>query len=362
MRPRVSVIMAAHNAERYIRESVDSILTQTLAHFELIIVNDASTDQTAAILASYRDPRMRVIHNEHNLQPAGARNRAIEVAQGKYLAIQDSDDIAFASRLERQAEWLDRNPKTAVVGTYAVPVDETGRELDPARAPVNCAYFTPPTSEIDIKWTLLFRNLFVHSSVMMHGTAVQQAGGYDPVLTAAFGEDYDLLSRISRFSHVTNLNERLIKYRVHSQGATAALTAAEQQRQCDVIARRNMSWVLGCHAVDSDEWGGIRRFLYTPPAQRIDIEQAEARRTINFLCNLHDAFCRKYGFSGKEADRHRKQVFWPWARHALTLSYRRNGTRSLRCRTFLLESATRLVLRAFLPRPRKRRCLGQSVY
>jgi glycosyltransferase involved in cell wall biosynthesis len=344
--PRVSVIMAVYNGEKYLREAVDGVLAQTLTDFELIIVNDASTDQTAAILASYHDRRVRVFHNERNLKPAASRNGAIGAARGKYVAILDADDIALPRRLERQTEWLDGNPGIDVTGTFAVPIDEAGREVE-------LDYCTPPTSEIDIKWALLFHNVFVHSSVMMRRTAVQRAGGYteDPILAAAFVEDYDLLSRISRFGHVNNLGEPLVKYRVHSNGASVRI-AAEQRRQADEIARRNVAWVLGCDAIDPQIWAAFRRFLYTPPAQRVDMERAEARRAINFLCDLHHAFCCKYGFSGIQADRHRKQVFWPWARHALALSYRRNGRRSLRCRTFLLESATRLVLRALLARPR----------
>src|SRR5208337_1568211 len=187
--PRVSVVMAAYNAEKYLRQAVDSILSQTLADFELIVVDDASIDATRAVLESYSDPRIRALYNPSNLGQCVSRNKALAAARGKYIAILDADDIALPTRLEKQAEWLDRHPEIGLLGSYAVTIDEQGKE--------HARWDYSPTDDAAIKWALLFTNVFIHSSVMMRKSVVNQTGGYsnEECIRRAFVEDYELLSR-----------------------------------------------------------------------------------------------------------------------------------------------------------------------
>ena len=106
MNPIVSVIMATYNDGKFIKESIDSILNQTLTNFELIIVNDASTDETQHILSGYIDSRIIVLHNEENLGRSLARNRALEIARGEFVDVLDSDDVALPNRLEKQVLYF----------------------------------------------------------------------------------------------------------------------------------------------------------------------------------------------------------------------------------------------------------------
>ncbi len=115
--PRVSVLMPAYNAAGTIREAIDSALAQTLSDLEVVVVDDGSRDETAQIVASYADPRVRLLRNPKNLGMPATRQRGADAARGEYLAILDSDDRAHPTRFERQAAWLDAHPRCAVVGT-----------------------------------------------------------------------------------------------------------------------------------------------------------------------------------------------------------------------------------------------------
>lgn len=113
---KASVLMPAYNDARYIRDAIDSILGQTFTDFELIIVNDGSTDETPQILASYTDPRIRILYHPTNMGRAHARNTALNAAQGEYVLWMDADDISLPQRLEKQIKFMDANPDICVVG------------------------------------------------------------------------------------------------------------------------------------------------------------------------------------------------------------------------------------------------------
>lgn len=112
--PKISVIMPAYNAERYIREAIDSILRQTWSDFELIIIDDGSTDSTAAIIAEYTDNRIRFCPNAQNMGVAATLNRGLELACGAYIARMDADDISLPERFAKQAAYLDAHPDVTV--------------------------------------------------------------------------------------------------------------------------------------------------------------------------------------------------------------------------------------------------------
>jgi len=137
--PQVSVIMPAYNAEKYIGEAIESILNQTYKDFELIIVNDASTDSTGSIIKTYaeKDERIVVLENEQNLNIAGSLNRAISAAKGEFLARMDADDIALPERLEIQSKAMQENPKVAVVGNDINLIDENGSVIGYRHYPTN---------------------------------------------------------------------------------------------------------------------------------------------------------------------------------------------------------------------------------
>ena len=201
--PLISVLLPVYNAQDYLRESIDSILGQTFTDFELIIINDGSTDGSKAIMDSYADPRIMIIDQENAGLPVSL-NRAIAKAKGKYLARQDADDVSLPTRLSEQAAYLEAYPDCALLGTWAQIIEKdnlTNRTL------------THPSENGEVQIKLLFYNCFVHSSVMMRKDTLNRCGVYPEDPEKFPPEDYDLWLRIAPVAQVANLPKVLLQYR-----------------------------------------------------------------------------------------------------------------------------------------------------
>jgi GT2 family glycosyltransferase len=210
-KPIVSVVMAVRNGAEYVGEAVDSVRAQTFPDFELIVVDDGSTDRTPEILAEAAggDERIRMIR-----QPQGgvsrARNRGCTDAAGKYLAILDADDVAMPTRLELQVPFLDSRPEVAVVGGAGTLIDEDGRELGTAKY---------PASEVEVLSLLnAGRTPLMQSAATIRADAFRAASGYRPVMEVA--QDYDLWLRIAERGQITNIPEPVVRYRIHGGQAS----------------------------------------------------------------------------------------------------------------------------------------------
>jgi glycosyltransferase involved in cell wall biosynthesis len=210
--PVVSVVMPVYNGERFLAEAVESILGQTYANFELVAVDDASTDASGRIIDRYCDPRVRVLKNDRNLGGAGSANRGIAEARGVYVARLDQDDVSLPRRLEKQVEFLQRNPEIALVGTWAQLIDEGGRPI---------GYRRFATESDDLHEALLKFCALVHSSVMFRRVPVLAAGGYGTGPLGRHCRDYELWLRLSETVRLANLPEVLVKYRVHPEQMSA---------------------------------------------------------------------------------------------------------------------------------------------
>lgn len=224
-RPRVSVVMAVRDGAAYLGQAVDSILGQTLRDLELVVVDDGSADTTPELLrrAASADPRMRVLRQE----PVGlvaALNRGCAAAQAPYIARMDADDVAFPDRLARQAEWLDRNPRVALVGSAVMRIDAAGRELKRNVC---------PTTHAEIVRELDRYNCFTHSTVMIRADRFAAAGGYREAYLHA--EDHDLWLRMSERDELANLPDPLLYYRVYPD--QVSMRHLEQQVVSSVGAR-----------------------------------------------------------------------------------------------------------------------------
>lgn len=196
----ISVLMPVYNEKEYIREAIDSILSQTYPDIELIIINDASDDGTDVIIHSYFDERLTY---KDNLQRQGnyiSRNLAARFAKGKYLAMMDADDIAMPDRLAKQYKYLEAHPEVLAVGSDRVFI------------PTN-SYGKFPHSSSDILLALLIDNAFVHSSLMVRTEIFCKLRGYD--VQYYYSADYDLACRLALEGKVENLPEALVKYRWH---------------------------------------------------------------------------------------------------------------------------------------------------
>lgn len=210
----VSVLMTAYNAGIYIREAMQSVLDQTFRDFELIVYDDGSTDDTAAIVKEFTDPRIRLISCEQNKGITHARQVALGAAHGKYIAILDSDDVAFPTRLEKQHNFLERHPEVVLCGGNAVVVDEGGN--------TTIEMLIPPYRPEELKVKLFFNNIFVNSTVMYRRAAVLSLGGYRDRAPA---EDYDLFVRLAHVYQIhVFVEEFFVRYRLHSSNSSHTKT------------------------------------------------------------------------------------------------------------------------------------------
>jgi glycosyltransferase involved in cell wall biosynthesis len=215
--PVVSVLMPVYNGEWFLAEAIDSILGQTFADFEFVIIDDGSTDASPAILADYasRDPRIRVVR-QAGAGIVAALNRGLAECRAPLVARMDADDSSLPTRLEQQVAFLAGHPRVAVVGTAFQLVSETG-----AAGP-KVHHATGPAA---ISRGLRRGNCLAHPTVMMRRDAILAVGGYRESLRHA--EDYDLWTRVGERHELANLPTCLVRYRVH--GGQVSWAVAEAQ-------------------------------------------------------------------------------------------------------------------------------------
>lgn len=200
--PPVSIIMPVYNSEKYIRDTIDSVLTQDYDHFEFIIINDGSTDSSVGIIESYTDKRIRLLHNDGNRGLVFSLNRAIDEARAPYIARIDADDIAFPQRIKLQAAFLDNNPEVGLCGTW---YENMGDKTGPVRL---------ETEHNEIVFRLLYQFHMLHPSWMFRKEVLQKNLIRYEVL---YGEDYDLVTRLVAHTRIANLPVHLMKYRQFSE-------------------------------------------------------------------------------------------------------------------------------------------------
>ena len=188
--PKVTVFIPVHNREDYICVAVNSILAQTFEDFELVVVDDGSSDRTVEVLQRYSDRRLRVARNPENLGIPATRNHGLELARGDYIALLDSDDHAYPRRLERQVKYLDANPDIAQVGSWCSFMDSEGNMLDKVRR--------QPLKPDDIHAHLLFHCPVINRTVMAR-TAALRGLGYDTDFPRC--QDYDMHCRLVTSGH-----------------------------------------------------------------------------------------------------------------------------------------------------------------
>jgi len=218
--PRISVILPTYNGEEYLQDALQSIFAQTYSDFEVIAINDGSTDQTPEILDSVKDKRLKVIYQKnHGL--ALSLNIGIRAATGEFIARQDQDDISLPTRFEKQVEYFDNHPKCGLLGTHAniwKNNQKTKRKIQ------------HPYDNATLQLLGLFNCRFVHSSVMARTEVMINAGMYpsDPLRNPP--EDFDLWLRMMKQCDVANLPLPLLYYREVATGITQTNKLLIQER------------------------------------------------------------------------------------------------------------------------------------
>lgn len=207
--PQITVLMPAYNAGKYIREAVYSVLHQTYHDFELLIVNDGSTDNTLEIALSFTDPRVIVVNKDHE-GISSALNTGLKLANAPFIARFDADDICVSTRFETQLNFLQDHPDYVLVGSDAEYMLENGEFLFDFKCIAH--------SNEEIQNNLYVYCPFIHSAVMYRRDEVLKAGGYN--IHAHNFEDYLLWTNLAKMGKMQNLREQLIKVRFNPASAT----------------------------------------------------------------------------------------------------------------------------------------------
>lgn len=222
--PRLTVFMPVYNGSAHLDAAVESILAQSFTDFELLIIDDGSTDETPELLQKFDDPRVRVVRNDVNLGVPATRNLGTDLARGEYLAMLDADDIAKPHRLETQVRFLDRNPDHAVVGSWAREIDENDVRKNILRRPVTWER---------LRARLLFLGTIRTPSAM---------GRLDVLKSYRFRSKFPVCSdsdywvRIALEHRCANLPIDLIDYRIHSDSLTKSNRDRVKDRKIAIAA------------------------------------------------------------------------------------------------------------------------------
>jgi glycosyltransferase involved in cell wall biosynthesis len=227
--PLVSVIMPVYNCGAFVREAIDSILDQTLSDFELLIIDDCSTDNTLAVITSYSDPRIRVIQKKKNTGYVDSLNTALAISRGEYLARMDGDDISVITRLEKQVSFLRDNADIALCGTWYQML-HSGKIIQ------------HPTDHEAIKIALLDYCAVGHPTVMVRKNFIDAHKlTYKPDYRPA--EDYELWTRIAAHGKMANVPEVLLLYRSH-EGQVSSQEREKQLSNSLICQKRMLCYPL----------------------------------------------------------------------------------------------------------------------
>lgn len=274
--PKITVMIPVFNREKYVGEAIESILAQSLEDFELLLIDDGSTDGSLEIMQSYTDPRVRVVQNEANLGIPKTRNKALELARGQYTALLDSDDTAHPNRLAKQFAFLESHPDHAMVGGFYRLMDEAGRPLKKVKK--------QPLAAEEIRAYQLFRGC-LYNRTTMGRTAIMRDQGYNEGCPVC--EDYDLFVRLAESHKLANLPEILAHGRQHSGRIIRERAALVKAKNLEIM--RPQLEKLGVAFTKADL---ERHFFLTPKrsgGERFRPDAAYLAWAADWMCRLSEA-------------------------------------------------------------------------
>lgn len=240
--PRVTVLMTTYNGAALIGESIASIIAQTYSDFELLVVDDASTDETRAVVEGFADPRIRLLLLPENRGIVAARNIGFAETRGRYVAALDHDDLSDPGRLAIQVAHLDAHPEIVLVASEVRFLSEG--QLRPSMRP-------PGGDALATRWQLLTGNHLSWSSVMFRADAVRRLGVF---MRSEFelADDFDFYHRLLRIGDIVRLDRVLTTYRYHETNASRLRRAAMVQAAARVLSEAYVPW-LGAEAAEAAE-------------------------------------------------------------------------------------------------------------
>lgn len=237
---KVSVVIPCYNAQKFIHDAIFSILQQSFSDFEILAIDDGSTDETCTIIEDFADSRIRLVRRETNMGNCCARNVGMKLAKGEYICAMDADDTMVFNRFEKQVGLLDSFPNIGVVATNYIVIDEQGKEISRRAL---------PSAHSQLKIILLRNNFILHSSLMFR-SAINRESGYYYNEEIQYAADYDFLIRLSKKFEFACLQEYLSLYRIHSnqisktkshfQKETANRIREDQFKECGIYRNQDL--------------------------------------------------------------------------------------------------------------------------
>jgi len=298
--PTISVVMAIHNGATFLSEAVDSILRQSFRDFELIAIDDASSDGSAELLLGIKDNRMRTITNKKQLGLSRSLNKGLAAARGQYVARMDHDDISLPGRLKAQIDFLEANPRIDVLGTWA-------RTLGLHREQT----WDYPTSDSEIRAEMLFNSVLVHSSVILRRSSFAKYKlRYDPNVARA--QDYELWTRGAQHLRFANLGKALLRYRIHPQQVGQKHGSHQQAVAAKVRARQLKALGLQPSQAEFKLHNSISQWRF--PASRAGLLEVES-----WLSTIRDANSKIRLYDAKGLDAVLERRWWAACRAAVSL-------------------------------------------
>lgn len=273
----VSVVLPVYDTERYIALAVESVLNQTFTDFELIIINDGSTDSTPAILDGFqKDSRVTIHHQSTNQGLIAALNHGCQAARGEFIAIMHADDVSLPDRFARQIAFLLAHPEVGIVGTAMLIISEMGDIAGSQMVPHRPGL---------LGWLVQFHNPLAHPTVMMRREVIAGLGFYDP--DAYLVDDYDLWLRASLVTRLDNVQEPLLHYRAWPESATSLHRPAVEEK-CHRLIQTHLSRRLGrpISLKAAEALRGLDSWTITPPPTDPGLLR-EATATLEELWRLY---------------------------------------------------------------------------
>ena len=301
--------MPTYNAAEYIGQAVDSVLSQTCEDFELLIIDDGSTDQTRDILARYSDPRIRVLSRENRGLGATLRE-GVQLSKGRYIARMDADDECVPERLEVQRSYLASHPDCGMVHSWADVVDAEGR--------VVTRKVGKRVDSIALKWQLIWKNAIIHPTVMIKADVLEDHDiNYDDALRSS--EDLDLWNRLARVTDIEFVPKALLRYRTHGDSFTASNRIDFHFDYFVRVLKWNFSgYGLNLDQIQVEELAVISENTKVDP--RTYRYQALENDLLTICHQLQESFCEFHGIEGDELDRIQGEQFLNWSRYMLNTS------------------------------------------
>lgn len=286
--PRVSVLLPVFNGEAYLIGAIESILSQSYQDFEILVVDDGSTDRTPDLLKQLqsRDSRLRVFTLEHNQGISSALNTGLQHARGELIARLDADDICLPDRFQRQVDYFQSHPEVGLLGGNCTVINAKGRII---------AYWFYPTSDLAIRWKMLFHNAFINSTMMFRR---EVAEGEQFFTIRNLSEDYDFWLALLDRTQAANLPTSLILYRKHDQSLSST-NSRKQRLLTSQISQQALNAFMNPDFVDLAETQELQRLFRDHLIPRRGDPQDQIHRKWE---QVYQKFCEIHHLSDPEKE------------------------------------------------------------